>query len=76
MTVTPRFEQTGSILADTVSSRLVHLETSLEIDSPAPPEKISKLVATAERMCFLLDTIREPHPVRSTTLLNGEALDR
>ncbi|MFT5014577.1 MAG: hypothetical protein ACJAX5_003053 [Patiriisocius sp.] len=74
MTVTPRFEQTGSIGADTVSSRLVDIETSLHIDSPASPEVIAKLVATAERMCFLMDTIREPHEVRSSTSLNGELL--
>ena len=74
MTVTPRFEQTGSIGADTVRSRLVDVETSLHIDSPADPEKIAKLVATAERMCFLMDTIREPHEVRNSTSLNGQPL--
>lgn len=74
MTVTPRFEQTGSIAADTVRSRLVDVETSLHIDSPAPPETIAKLVATAERMCFLMDTIREPHEMRNSTSLNGQPL--
>ena len=74
MTVTPRFEQTGSIGADTVKSRLVDIETDLHIESSAPKEDIAKLVATAERMCFLMDTIREPHEVRNTTLLNGETL--
>ena len=74
MTVTPRFEQTGSIGADTVRSRLVDVETSLQIDSPAAPAEVAKLVATAERMCFLMDTIREPHDVRSSTTLNGEPL--
>ena len=75
MTVTPRFEQTGSIGADTARSRLVDVETSLHIDSPAAPGEIAKLVATAERMCFLMDTIREPHAVRNSTSLNGEPLD-
>ena len=75
MTVTPRFEQTGSITADTAESRLIDIETSLHIDSPAAPEKISTLVATAERMCFLMDAIREPHEVRNSTSLNGEPLD-
>jgi hypothetical protein len=76
MTVTPRFTQTGSILADTVESRLVDIETSLEIVSSAPPDEIAKLVATAERMCFLLDAIRQPHEVRRSVSLNGEALIR
>lgn len=75
MTVTPRFEQTGSITADTVASRLLDIETSLRIDSDASPEEIARLVATAERMCFLLDTIREPHEVRNVTSLNGEPLE-
>ncbi|MGR8950689.1 MAG: hypothetical protein ACU84Q_21820 [Gammaproteobacteria bacterium] len=74
MTVTPRFEQTGSIGADTVQSRLVDVATALYIDSPAPRDKIAKLVATAERMCFLMDTIREPHEVRNSVSLNGEPL--
>jgi len=76
MTVTPRFEQTGSILADTARSRLIDVETSLHIDSPAASAEIAELVATAERMCFLMDTIREPHEVRNSTLLNGKPFGR
>jgi hypothetical protein len=75
MIVTPRFEQTGSIGADTASSRLIDVQTSLNIDSPADPAEIAKLVATAERMCFLMDTIREPHDMRSSTSLNGVPLE-
>lgn len=75
MIVKPRFEQTGSIRADTVGSRLIDVETSLNIDSSAPRETIAKLVATAERMCFLMDTIREPHEVRNSVSLNGEPLE-
>ena len=75
MIVKPRFEQTGSIGADTVGSRLVDVETSLDIDSPAPAHKVAKLVATAERMCFLMDTIRNPHEVRNSVSLNGEPLE-
>lgn len=75
MTVTPRFEQIGSIGADTVQSRLLDVSTSLHIDSPEDPEKIARLVATAERMCFLMDTIRQPHEVHTSTSLNGKTLD-
>lgn len=74
MTVTPRFSQSGSILTDTAVSRLLDVETSVDVVSKAPREEIEKLVATAERMCFLLDAIREPHEVRSRTTLNGEPL--
>ena len=75
MTVVPRFEQTGSIVADTSTSRLIDVETSLHLESDASPEEIARLVATAERMCFVLDAIREPHEVRSATSLNGEPLE-
>ena len=74
MLVRPRFEQTGSIGADTVSSRLVDIETVLNIESDADPEAIAGLVATAERMCFLMDTIRQPHEVKSAVHLNGEPM--
>ena len=74
MVVTPRFEQSGSIGADTISSQLVDVETSLDIQSDAPTEQIEKLVTTAERMCFLMDVIRNPHPVRAAVRLNGEEL--
>ena len=74
MTVTPRFEQTGSIGADDATSRLVDVETRLELDSTAPAEQVTKLVATAERMCFLMDAIRQPHSVTSRVSLNGAPL--
>jgi len=74
MVVTPRFEQSGSIGADTITSQLIDVETSLDIQSDAPTEQIDKLVQTAERMCFLMDVIRNPHPVRAAVRLNGEAL--
>ena len=74
MTVTPRFEQTGAIGPDTATSRMLDVATSLHIDSEAPAADIAKLVTTAERMCFLLDVIREPHAVHSTTSLNGKTL--
>jgi len=75
MKVTPRFEQTGSIRADTIQSRLLDVTTSLDIKSSAPAEEIATLVATAERMCFLMDAIRQPHAVHHSTLLNGEPIE-
>lgn len=74
MVVTPRFEQTGSIGADDATSRLVDLETKLELESSADEAAVAKLVATAERMCFLMDTVRNPHVVTARTTLNGTPL--
>ena len=75
MTVSPRFSQEGSILADTVQSRLIDLETSLEITTSAPREVVAQIIATAERMCFMMDAIREPHEVRTRVTVNGAALE-
>ena len=54
MRVSPQFSQEGSILADTVESRLLGIDTELEITTSAPRDVVSKLVATAERMCFMM----------------------
>jgi len=74
MTVTPSFEQTGSIRGDDVQSRLLDVKTNLELVSSADEQDIAGLVATAERMCFMMDAIRTSHPVASTVSLNGEPL--
>ena len=74
MKVFPRFEQTGSIRAGTIQSRLLDVETELHIDYSAPKVEIEALVALAEQMCFLMDVIRAPHEVRHRTSLNGESL--
>ena len=74
MTVSPRFKQEGSILADTVESKLTDIDTDLQITTSAPRQEVMQLVATAERMCFMMDAVREPHDVRARVTVNGEAL--
>jgi len=74
MTVTPSFEQTGSIRGDDIQSRLLDVKTNLELESSASTQDIAGLVATAERMCFMMDAIRNTHPVTSTVSLNGSPL--
>ena len=74
LVVTPRFEQTGSIGADDVASRLIDVETRLELESSADEAEVARLVATAERMCFLMDAIRNPHPATLRVTLNGQTL--
>jgi organic hydroperoxide reductase OsmC/OhrA len=74
MTVSPRFSQEGSILADTIQSRLLDIETSLEITTSAPSEAVAQLIATAERMCFMMNAIRAPHEVRTRVTVNGTAM--
>jgi hypothetical protein len=74
MTVSPRFIQEGSILADTVRSQLIDIDTALEITTSAPREAVAQLIATAERMCFMMDVVRQPHEVRSRVTVNGEVM--
>lgn len=74
MTVSPQFSQEGSILADTVKSRLLGIDTALEITTSAPRDEVAKLVSTAERMCFMMDAVQEPHEVRTRVTVNGEVL--
>ena len=51
------------------------MEWLLEIATSAPREAVAKLVATAERMCFMMDAVREPHAVRTRVTVNGEVLE-
>ena len=74
MIVTPRFEQTGSIVRGDATSRMTDVETKLSLESNADAKRVAEVVAAAERLCFLMDAIREPHPVTGTVELNGEAL--
>jgi len=71
VTVTPSFDQTGSIGRDDIQSRLLGVATHLDIASSADAEKINALIATAERMCFLLDALRNTHEVTSSVSISG-----
>lgn len=75
MHVTAKFRLQGSVLADSIQGGPVGIETRLELDSPEPPEKIARLVRTAERGCFVLQSLRDPVPVSTSTLLNGAKLE-
>ena len=74
MRVTARYRVDGSVLNDTVQSRMLGAETTLEIDSPDPPERVAKVVRNAERGCFVLQALQNPVPVTGRTLLNGSPL--
>ena len=75
MRVTARYRVDGSVLNDTVQGRMLGAETTLEIDSPDPPERVAKVVRNAERGCFVLQALQNPVPVTSRTVLNGTSLE-
>jgi hypothetical protein len=35
---------------------------------------VAQLIATAERMCFMMDVVRKPHEVRTRVTVNGEVM--
>src|SRR5881409_1145912 len=74
MRVTARYRVDGSVLNDTVQGRMLGAETTLEIDSPDPPERVAKVVRNAERGCFVMQALQHPVPVTGRTLLNGAVL--
>ena len=62
------------MLDDTIKGRMLGAETTLEIDSPDPPERVAKVVRNAERGCFVMQALLHPGPVTGRILLNGALL--
>jgi hypothetical protein len=74
MRVSARFRVTGAVLNDSIEGEMVGAETTLELESPDPPERVAKVVRNAERGCFVRQALVKPVPVNGTTLLNGSPL--
>ena len=74
MHVRARYRVTGSVLTDTVQGAMLGAETTLEIDSPADPRQVARLVRNAERGCFVMQALLNPVPITGQTVLNGQPL--
>jgi hypothetical protein len=74
MKVTARYRVDGSVLNDTIQGQMLGAETTLEIDSPDPPERVARVVRNAERGCFVMQALLNPVPITGRTLLNGALL--
>ena len=74
MGVRARYRVTGSVLNDTVMGAMLGAETTLEIDSPADPALVARVVRNAERGCFVMQALLNPVPVVGQTVLNGRPL--
>jgi hypothetical protein len=74
MRVRASYRVTGSVLNDTIEGEMLGADTVLELESPAPPERVAKVVRNAERGCFVMQALLKPVPINGTTLLNGRAL--
>jgi hypothetical protein len=75
MRVKADFRVTGSVLNDTIAGSMVGAETTLELESPDPPERVAKVVRNAERGCFVMQALLQPVAVSTRTHLNGRPLD-
>lgn len=73
--VTARFKNEGSVLRETVRAQGLGVETRCEITSSEAPEKLAKVVRNAEAGCYVIQTIRQPTPVKSEYTLNGAPFD-
>jgi organic hydroperoxide reductase OsmC/OhrA len=69
-----RFSVRGSRLDDSREVGCLGLESAVEIDSPEPPDEVHKLVAHAERTCFVVQSLLGPVPVHMSVTLNGTEL--
>jgi hypothetical protein len=74
MHVKASFRVTGSVLDDTVEGEMLGAETTLELESPDPPDRVARVVRNAERGCFVMQALLRPVPVTGRTLLNRELL--
>ena len=74
MKVTARYRVDGSVLNDTIQGQMLGAETTLEIDSPDPPDRVAKVVRNAERGCFVMQALLNPVPVTGRSVLNGTLL--
>jgi organic hydroperoxide reductase OsmC/OhrA len=74
MRVTARYRVDGSVLNDTIQGLMLGAETTLEIDSPDPPERVARVVRNAERGCFVMQALQQPVSVTVRTVLNGTLL--
>jgi len=74
MHVKTTYRVTGSVLNDTVAGEMLGAETTLELQSPDPPERVAKVIRNAERGCFVMQALLRPVPVTGRTVLNGRTL--
>ena len=74
MRVRTNFRVSGAVLNDTIDAEMLGAETTLELESPDPPERVAKVIRNAERGCFVMQALLRPVPVTGHSLLNGRPL--
>jgi hypothetical protein len=74
MRVSARFRVSGSVINDTVEGEMLGADTTLELESPDPSDRVAKVVRNAERGCFVRQALIKPVSVTGKALLNGKPL--
>lgn len=65
----------GSVFRGSITSTCHSIETLVELESEAPPERVAALVRNAEGGCYARSSLKTPVAVTATVTLNGEPLD-
>ena len=65
----------GSVLQQTVESGCTEVETHLEVESQAPPDKVAQVIRCAKRGCFAEQLVTRAVPLTSTIRVNGADFD-
>ncbi|MDE2836299.1 MAG: hypothetical protein OXL97_02160 [Chloroflexota bacterium] len=71
---TARFYRDGSALAGTIVGGPAGLETSVDVESEEPSERVRRLVDMAEASCYALQSLLQNVEVTSVFTLNGDPL--
>lgn len=74
MQVTTRFHIQGSILKGTLASRPLEFDATIELDSQESRKELVRLLRVAEESCYVLQSLLAPVRVKSSYIVNGEAV--
>ena len=71
MDIRMSYDQRGKFGLGEYSPACSWVEYVLEVNSPAPSEKIKEMVELIERGCHTMNTLKVPVPVHPTVMHNG-----
>lgn len=75
MDIRMMYDTRGKLLLADVSPGCQEVTYVLNIQSPAPAEKVRQMVDMIERGCHTMNTIKNPVPVSGRLVHNGQEID-
>ena len=70
-----RFFGRGSVVAGTIETGCESVTVELTIDSKERAEAVARLARVSEAGCFVLQSMRQPVPVSTRLVHNGEEVE-